>query len=63
MSISVVKCSWVKGGEVLQCSGVLCMWLYMFLCFICFVYLCRLYILIVMFMFSYSYACSVPYPD
>jgi hypothetical protein len=61
VSISVVKCS-----EVLQCSGVFCvtymvvhgcMFLYAF------VYFCRLYILIVMFMYSYCFACSLLYPD
>ena len=31
MSISVVKCSWVKCGEVLQCSDVL---LVLFYCFV-----------------------------
>jgi hypothetical protein len=37
VSISVVKCSWVKCGEVLQCSGVLlCIWLYLVVRFVCF---------------------------
>ena len=53
---SVAKC----------CSLVLffhiygCTWLYVLYAF---VYLCRLYILIVMFMYSYTYSRSVLYPD
>jgi hypothetical protein len=63
VSISVVKCSWVKCSEALQCSGVLlCMWLYMVVLY-AFVYFCTLYILIVMFMYPYNYACSVLYPN
>jgi hypothetical protein len=55
--ISVVKCSWVKCSEVLQCSDVLlilflllCIWLYVMYTFVKF---CKLCILIVMFMYSY----------
>jgi hypothetical protein len=53
VSISVVKCSWVKCGEVLQCSDVLlvhflsCIWLYVTYTFV------KFFILIVMFMYSY----------
>ena len=40
MSISVVKCSWVKCSEVLQCSDVLLVLffivLYMVVCFVYF---------------------------
>jgi len=37
VSISVVKCNWVKCSDVLQCSGVLlCIWLCMVVCFVCF---------------------------
>jgi hypothetical protein len=42
VSISVVKCSWVKCGEVLQCSGVLLVLLfiavYMVVCFVFFLF-------------------------
>jgi hypothetical protein len=65
VSKSVVKCSWMKCGEVLQCNGVfwftfisLCIWintLYIF------TYFYMIYILIFMFMYSYYYVCSV-YP-
>jgi hypothetical protein len=61
VSISVVKCSWVKCSEVLQCSDVLlvlfyrCVYGWIFL--YTFVKFCKLYILIVMFMYSnYLYA-------
>ena len=66
MSISVVKCSWVKCGEVLQCRDVLlvlsfflslCIWLYVLYASVSF---CKLCILIVMFMY-YCYVCSVLY--
>ena len=40
MSISVVKCSWVKSGEVLQCSDVLFfIILYMVVYFVCYIFL------------------------
>jgi hypothetical protein len=68
VSISIVKCSWVKCGDIVAkcCSVVVffcaygCTWFYVLYAF---VYFCTLYILIVMFMYSYSYACSVLYPD
>jgi hypothetical protein len=37
-----------------------CTWLHVLYAF---VYFCTLYILIVRFMYSYNYACSVLYPD
>ena len=44
VSISAVKCSWVKCSEVLQCSGVLLFFLlFIFIAVyiaVCFVYFC-----------------------
>jgi len=67
VSISVVKCSWVKGGvvkcsEVLQFSGVLLVYfyLYLFIYFI-FVYMVVYFVYFCLIMYSYCYVYSVLY--
>jgi len=54
VSLSVVKCSWVKCGEVLQCSDVFWFFFYRFVygCMFC-ILLFNFVSYIVMFMYSY----------
>jgi hypothetical protein len=54
VSISVVKCNWVKCGEVLQFGVLFLIFFIVEYVVVCFVYFC----LILLVMFSYCYDCA-----